>query len=79
MAKRAISVSHQMKGILDDDYTLYDDGSVFRFYDKHTYPGGQNIEENLTVADLSAKVKQRLHDAASADNKELVEDILKLT
>ena len=41
MAKKVISVSHQMKGILDDDYTLYDDGSVLHFYDKHTYPGGQ--------------------------------------
>ena len=79
MAKKAISVSHQMKGILDDDYTLYDDGSVFHFYDKHTYPGGQNIEEDLTVDDLSAKIKQRLYDAASADNKDLVGKILKLT
>jgi hypothetical protein len=78
MAKAAISVSHRMNGILDDDYTLYDDGSVLHFYDKHTYPGGQNIEENLTVEDLSAQVKQRLHDAASADNKVLVGEILKL-
>ena len=79
MAKKVISVSHQMKGILDDDYTLYDDGSVLHFYDKHTYPGGQNINDNLTVDDLSAKVKQGLYDAASADNKELVGKILKLT
>jgi hypothetical protein len=79
MAKKAISVSHQMKGILDDDYTLYDDGSVLHFYDKHTYPGRQNIEQELTVDNLSAKVKQRLYDAASADNKELVGKILKLT
>lgn len=78
MAKTAISVSHKMNGILDDDYTLYDDGSILH-YDKHTYPGGQSIEENLTVDDLSAKVKQRLYDAASADNKQLVGEILKLT
>jgi hypothetical protein len=79
MDKKAISVSHKMKGILDDDYTLYDDGSVLHFYDKHTYPGGQNIEENLTVDDLSTKIKQRLYDAASDENKELVRTILKLT
>ena len=47
MAKKAISVSHKMNGILDDDYTLYDNGSVLHFYDKHTYPGGQNINDNL--------------------------------
>ena len=79
MAKKAISVSHKMNGILDDDYTLYDDGSVLHFYDKHTYPGGQNINDNLTVDDLSTKVKQRLYDDASAENKELVAEILKLT
>ncbi|WP_281777631.1 hypothetical protein [Croceibacter atlanticus] len=79
MAKKVISVSHQMKGILDDDYTLYDDGSVLHFYDKHTYPGGQNIKKEFAVDNLSAKVKQGLYDAASADNKELVGKILKLT
>ncbi len=79
MAKKAISVSHKMNGILDDDYTLYDDGSVLHFYDKHTYPGGQNINDNLTVDDLSTKVKKRLYDDASAENKELVAEILKLT
>ncbi len=68
-----------MNGILDDDYTLYDDGSVLHFYDKHTYPGGQNINDNLTVDDLSTKVKKRLYDDASAENKELVAEILKLT
>jgi hypothetical protein len=79
MAKKTISVSHKMNGILDDDYTLYDDGSVLHFYDKHTYPGGQNINDNLTVDDLSTKVKKRLYDDASAENKELVAEILKLT
>ncbi|MEJ1221741.1 hypothetical protein [Sediminicola sp. 1XM1-17] len=79
MAKKAISVSHRIKGVLDDDYTLYDDGSVLHFYDKSIYPGGQNIEENLTVDDLSPEIKQRLYDDASAVNKELVGKILKLT
>ena len=76
--KKVVSKSHKMKGILDDDYTLYEDGSVLHFYDKHTYPGGQNIEENLTVDDLSLKIKKRLYDAASVENKELVRKILKL-
>jgi len=79
MEKTVFSVSHKMNGILDDNYTLYNDGSVLHFYDKHTYPGGQNIEQHLSVDDLSAKVKQRLYDAASADKKELVRKILKLS
>ena len=48
MNKKAISISHKMKGLLDDDYTLYDDGTILHEYDKHTYPGGQNLIENLT-------------------------------
>ncbi len=79
MAKKIISESHHMNGILDDDYTLYDDGSVLHFYDKHTYPGGQNIEDNLIVDNLSLEVRQRLYDAATPDKKELVGEILKMT
>lgn len=77
MNKKAISVSHKMKsGILDDDYTLYDDGTILHEYDKHTYPGGQNLKESLTVADLSDEVKQRLLEAALDENKELVRKTL---
>lgn len=78
MEKKVISVSHKMKGILDDDYTLYDDGTIFHFYDDHTYPGGQNLKENLTIDDLSQSIKERLYEAASSDNKVLVRTILKL-
>ena len=36
MDKKAISVSHKMKGVLDDDYTLYEDGTILHYYD-NTY------------------------------------------
>lgn len=78
MDKKAISISHKMKGILDDDYTLYDDGTVLHEYDKHTYPGGQNLKATLTVAELSDTVKQRLLEATSEESKVLVRKILKL-
>ncbi len=78
MNKKAIAISHKMKGMLDDDFTLYDDGTILHEYDKHTYPGGQNLKENLTVADLSDEVKQRLLDAASDEDKELVHKTLNL-
>lgn len=78
MDKKVISISHKMKGVLDDDYTLYDDGTVLHEYDKHTYPGGQNLKATLTVAELSDTVKQRLLEAASDDNKALVRTTLNL-
>ena len=78
MDKKVISVSNEMKGILDDDYTLYDDGTVLHEYDRHTYPGGQNLKANLKAEDLSQSIKLRLYNAASDDNKELVRKILNL-
>lgn len=78
MDKKAISISSEMKGMLDDDYTLYDDGTVLHEYDKHTYPGGQNLKETLKAEDLSQSIKERLYKAASDDNKDLVRKILKL-
>lgn len=80
MGKVIISVSNAMKkGVLDDDYALYDDGTVLHEYDKHIYPGGQNFRrESLTVDDLSQDIKQRLYQAASDENKVLVHTTLKL-
>lgn len=76
--KKVIAYSHQMNGMLDDDYTLYDDGTVYHFYDKNTYPGGQNKEEHLSAKNISLKVKKRLLEAASDENKELVKSILEI-
>lgn len=78
MDKKVISISHRMNGILDDDYTLYDDGTVLHQYDKHSYKGGQNLTDNLTVNDLSEVVKQRLIEAATDENREFVIKLLNL-
>ncbi len=79
MGKKAISISNKMKGgVLDDDYTLYSDGTILHEYDKHTYPGGQNLKESLTVTDLSDEVKQRLLDSALDEDKDLVRKKLNL-
>lgn len=76
--KEAISVSHNMKGPLDDDYTLYDDGTILHYYDRHCYRGGQNHKEILTIKDLSEKVKNRLLNDATEENRELVKKLLEL-
>lgn len=78
MSKKAVAISQKMKGVLDDDYTLYEDGTVVHFYDKHTYPGGQNLKDTLKVSDLSDEVKQRLLKATNEENKELVSKLLQL-
>lgn len=76
--KKIISVLHSMKGILDDDYTLYNVGTILHIFDKHIYLGGQNIKEYLTIEDLSESIKLRILDAASLDNKAVVRTVLKL-
>lgn len=78
MAKKVISTLHQTKGLLDDDYTLYEDGTVLNEYDKNIYPGGQNFKDVLTVDELSVEIKKQLLQASSAENKELVRQTLKL-
>lgn len=79
MDKKAISVSHSMKGgMLDDDYTLFDDGTVLHEYDRSIYPNGLNLKEELAIDELSDKIKQKLLDAAMAEDKEIVRKILKL-
>jgi hypothetical protein len=75
--KKVIAHSHEMKGsVLDDDYTLYEDGTVRHVYDAHTYPGGQGLEEILHGRDLSDIIKKRLLEKASEKNRSLVKKLL---
>lgn len=76
--KKIIAVSNSMKGGLDDDYTLYDNGEVLHEYDRHIYPNGLNLQETLSVSDLSLEVKERLLSEAPKENKELVKRLLKM-
>ena len=76
MEPKILSSSHKMNGDLDDDYTLYDDGSVIHEYDRHRYPGGYNLRETLRAKNLKDSVKDRLLNAASEQNKVLVKDLL---
>lgn len=75
--KKIIAVSHRTKnGTLDDDYTLYDNGEILHEYDKHIYPGGFNLSETLSPDQLTPDVKNRLINAASAEDKDFVRKIL---
>ncbi len=79
MKKNIIAVSHRIKGgMLDDDYTLFNNGEILHEYDKHTYPGGYNLSEKLSADQISNEVKERLLNAASDENKGLVKKLLGL-
>ncbi|QCX38661.1 hypothetical protein FF125_09530 [Aureibaculum algae] len=76
MGKRILAYSKKMKGDLDDDYILYEDGEILHEYDKHPYPGGYNLKDTLTVDKLNIVIKERLLKATKEENKELVKQIL---
>lgn len=65
-----------MKGDLDDDYTLYENGEVLHEYDRHRYSGGYNLKETLKADELKANIKERLLNSASEEDKELVRGLL---
>lgn len=74
---KIIAISHRMKrGVLDDDYTLFENGEVLHEYDKNIYPGCYNLKEALTVEQLAEDVKKSILVAASDENKELVRKVL---
>jgi hypothetical protein len=76
MGKRVIAYSPKMKGDLDDDYTLYEDGEILHEYDRHRYPGGYNLKDTLTADQLKNGVKERLLNATKAEDKELAKKLL---
>ena len=76
MKKRVLAYSPKMKGDLDDDYTLYEDGEILHEYDRHRYPGGYNLNATLTANQLKDSVKERLLNAETEADKELVKKLL---
>lgn len=76
MESRIIAVSHKMNGDLDDDYTLYEDGSVLHEYDKHRYPGGYNLKDKLQAKNIKDSAKERLLNATNHEDKELAKQLL---
>ena len=76
---KVVAILQQMKkGLLDDDYTLYDTGEVLHEFDKSIYSGGQNFSQSLSVNNLKPEIKEKLLANASDDNKELVKRLLNL-
>ncbi len=79
MEKRLIAKSHRCVGGLDDDYNLYEDGTVVHDYDTHHIGGnGYNKRSELRGSELNNNVKQRLLCAAEEANIELTRKLLGL-
>ncbi|MDT8413595.1 MAG: hypothetical protein RQ875_14105 [Vicingaceae bacterium] len=77
--KKVVAVLHQMKKILlDNDYTLYDNGEVLHEFDNSTFPGGQGHSQILSAKGLKTEIKEKLLANASDKNKELVKSLLGL-
>ena len=73
-----IEISHIMNGDLDDDYTLYEDGSVVHEYDRHRYLGGCNLKDTLQTKNIKNSAKERLLNATNLEDKELTKELLGL-
>lgn len=78
MELRIIAFSHKMNLDLDDDYTLYEDGTVLHEYDKHRYPVGYNLKETFQAKNIKDSAKERLLNATKEEDKELAKELLGL-
>ncbi|WP_287828343.1 hypothetical protein [Bacteroides sp.] len=78
MEKNIIAWSHNTrKEVFDDDYIIYEDGTIFHFYDKSKI--NYNIEEEVTADSISNKNKELLlSDAKKRGTYEKVKQILNL-
>lgn len=60
--------------MLDDDYTLYEDGRVKHYYDHNMY--SLNHEDWLEAKTLSDQIKQKLLDKCPEKSKEKARELL---
>lgn len=63
---------------LDNDYTFYKSGKIHRKYDRHIYPGGQNIEEWLSAEQIDDQLKERLLERCPPIHLKEITKILKI-
>jgi hypothetical protein len=61
---------------LDDDYTFYDDGRIWHFYDQSIHKPNQ--EEWIVESDISDSRKKRILEKCPEEFKEKIKKILNL-
>jgi len=75
---RVIARFFRMKGILDDHYTMYENGDVLHEFDASIYPGNQDLKRTINAKDLNSEIKEKLLENASEADKELAKNLLGL-
>jgi len=80
MKKRIIAKSYRNKGGLDDQYTLYDDGTVTHEYDITHNIGASGYNKSLSsvAVKLNEDVKEKLFRDAKIIDKALAKQLLGL-
>ncbi|MCH7410173.1 hypothetical protein MM239_12265 [Belliella sp. DSM 111904] len=78
MGKKILSSYLQNKSGLDDDYRLFEDGSIERTYDRSTAPGNFNIQQIIKIEDLKYEIKLKLFENALENDKIKVRQLLNI-
>jgi len=72
-AKEICSVSLG-KSLLDDDYTLYEDGSVMHYYDENMWK--HSLAEWLKAEQLDSNIKEALFNECPKEMKDKAKSLL---
>jgi hypothetical protein len=79
---KEICTVHLGSPMLDDDYTLYEDGKIRHFYDNNPWPSQDlnnlNQEEWLDPINVSDSIKLKLLDKCPEELKEKAKKLLGL-
>jgi hypothetical protein len=75
VAKEICTIFNGNNG-LDNDYTIYSNGTIKHSYDRHAF--ALNNEEMTTVDELSTDKKKKLLDKCPKEHKEKVKKIFKM-
>lgn len=79
MERQILSRFAKMKGVLDNEYILFDNGEVEHNYDQSIYPGQQDLSRTIRANQLKEEIKISLLNNASEQNKRRVKEILELS
>lgn len=67
------------KGILDNDYAFYEDGTIIHEYDKSMYRSkDMNIETEVSADSIQDDIKLKIMERCPEELKEKISNILKL-
>ena len=73
---REICTIYLGSSMLDDDYTLYEDGRVKHYYDRNAW--SLNNEEWLDPSKITDSIKQKLFEKCPEESKEKVKKLFEL-